>query len=59
VDDTISGAFERQFKVFAISDATGTFEEEYHINSLKRIEMKYGRVLTTDEFLAELEEAKQ
>lgn len=59
VDDTISGAFERQFKVLAISDATGTFEEEYHKNSLKRIEMKYGRVMTTDEFLAELEEAKQ
>jgi nicotinamidase-related amidase len=58
VDDTISGAFERQFKVLAISDATGTFEEEYHQNSIKRIEMKYGRVLTTAAFLAELEEAK-
>jgi hypothetical protein len=27
-------------------------------NSLNRIEMKYGRVLTTGEFLAELAEAK-
>jgi nicotinamidase-related amidase len=59
VDDTISGAFERQFKVLAISDATSTFDEEYHKNSLRRIEMKYGRVLTTDEFFAEFEEAKR
>ncbi|MBW2058812.1 MAG: cysteine hydrolase [Deltaproteobacteria bacterium] len=58
VDDTIAGAFERQFKVLAVSDAMGTFEEEFHRNSLKRIEMKYGRVLTTDEFLHELEAAQ-
>ncbi len=59
VDDTISGAFERQFKVLAISDAMGTFDEEYHKNSLRRIAMKYGRVLTTDEFLDELEAAQR
>jgi len=59
VDDTICGAFERQFKVLAISDATGTFDEEYHKHSLRRIDMKYGRVLTTDEFFVEFEEAKK
>jgi len=58
VDDTIAGAFERQLKVLAISDAMGTFDEKYHENSLRRIAMKYGRVLTTDELLDELQAAE-
>jgi nicotinamidase-related amidase len=58
VDDTIAGAFERQFKVLAVSDAMGTFDAEFHKNSLRMINMKYGRVLTTEEFLQELAEAK-
>jgi nicotinamidase-related amidase len=58
VDDTIAGAFERQFKVLAVSDAMGTFDAEFHKSSLRMINMKYGRVLTTEEFLKELAEAK-
>jgi nicotinamidase-related amidase len=58
VDDTIAGAFERQFKVLAVSDAMGTFDPEFHKTSLRRINMKYGRVLNTEEFLKELAEAK-
>ena len=58
VDDTIAGAFERQFKVLAVSDAMGTFDAEFHKTSLRRINMKYGRVLNTEEFLKELTEAK-
>jgi nicotinamidase-related amidase len=54
VDDTVTGAFDRQYKVCLVSDATGSFSEEFHSNSLKRIAMKYGRVLTTAELLDEL-----
>lgn len=58
VDDTIAGAFERQFKVLAVSDAMGTFDAEFHRFSLRKINMKYGRVLTTREFLKELAAAR-
>ena len=58
VDDTIAAAFERQFKVLAVSDAMGTFDPEFHKTSLRMINMKYGRVLNTEEFLKELAEAK-
>jgi len=54
VDDTVSEAFNRQYKVFLVSDATGSFDEEFHRNSLRRIGMKYGRVLTTQELLVEM-----
>ena len=55
IDDTVSGAFDRQYKVLLISDATGSFDEEFHKNSLRRIAIKYGRVLTTQELLAEMQ----
>lgn len=54
VDDTVTGAFDRQYKVFLVEDATGYFDEEFARVSLRRIEMKYGRVLSTDEVLEEL-----
>ncbi|MEW5814303.1 MAG: isochorismatase family cysteine hydrolase [Spirochaetota bacterium] len=57
VDDTVSGAFDRQYKVFLVSDATGSFDEEFHQNSLRRIAMKYGRVVTTRELIEEMEKA--
>ena len=57
IDDTIAGAFERQFKVYAVSDAIGYFSEEFHEMSMKKIGMKYGRVMTTEEILAEIIEA--
>lgn len=58
IDDTVTGAFDRQYKVLLVSDATATFDPKFHKNSLERIAMKYGRVLTTDEFLDELEAAR-
>jgi nicotinamidase-related amidase len=54
IDDTVTEAFNRQYRVFLVSDATGSFDEEFHKNSLRRIGMKYGRVLATEELLAEL-----
>jgi isochorismate hydrolase len=36
----------------------GTFDAEFHKTSLRMINMKYGRVLNTEEFLKELAEAK-
>lgn len=56
VDDTVTGAFDRQYKVFLISDATGSFSEKFHQNSVERIGMKYGRVMTTDELIHEVVE---
>lgn len=53
VDDTIAGAFERGFKVLAVSDAMGTFDNEFHKNSIRMIDMKYGRVLNTEEIIKE------
>jgi nicotinamidase-related amidase len=54
VDDTVTEAFNRQYRVFLVSDATGSFDEEFHRNSLRRIGMKYGRILTTEELLEEM-----
>ena len=54
VDDTVTGAFDRQYKVLLVSDATGTFDETFHKNSLRLIGMKYGRVVTTEELLDEM-----
>ena len=55
VDDTVTGAFDREYHVFLVSDATGSFDEEFHRNSLRRIAMKYGRVLSTADIVREIE----
>jgi isochorismate hydrolase len=53
----VAGAFERQFKVLTVSDAIGYFSREFHDVSMRKIEMKYGRVLTTAGLLDEIAEA--
>lgn len=55
VDDTVTGAFDRQYRVFLVADATGSFDEEFHKNSLRRIAKKYGRVLDTADIIREIE----
>ncbi len=55
VDDTVTGAFDRQYQVIVVSDGIGYFDRDFHANSLRRIAMKYGRVLTTVELLEEME----
>ena len=54
IDDTVTGAFDRQYQNFVVSDAIGYFDKEFLENSLRRISMKYGRVLTTKQLLAEM-----
>jgi len=54
IDDTVTGAFDRQYQNLIVSDAIGYFDKEFLANSLRRIAMKYGRVLTTKELLTEM-----
>jgi len=54
IDDTVTGAFDRQYQSFVVSDAIGYFDKEFLKNSLRRIAMKYGRVLTTEQILTEM-----
>ena len=54
IDDTVTGAFDRQYRNFIVSDAIGYFDKEFLENSLRRIAMKYGRFLTTEQLLAEM-----
>ncbi len=51
VDDTVTGAFDRQYKVFLVTDAVGYFDREFLDSSLRRIGMKYGRLISSDELL--------
>ena len=54
IDDTVTGAFDRQYQVLVVSDGIGYFDLDFHAHSLRRIAMKYGRVLTTAELLEEM-----
>lgn len=54
IDDTVTGAFDRQYEVLVVSDAIGYFDTAFCEHSLRRIEMKYGRVLTTRELIEEM-----
>jgi nicotinamidase-related amidase len=56
-DTTARSAFCRDYQVAFLSDATATFDDEMHEATLKTMEMLFGRVMTTDEVLAEMEEA--
>jgi nicotinamidase-related amidase len=54
VEDTARGAFHEGFRTVVVSDAVSSFDPELHRATLRNIEMKFGRVLTTDGVLAEL-----
>jgi nicotinamidase-related amidase len=56
-DTTARSAFCRDYHVAFLSDATASFQDDMHEVTLKTMEMLFGRVLTTDETLAELEAA--
>jgi nicotinamidase-related amidase len=56
-DSTARSAFMRDYQVAFLSDATATFDENMQAVTLQTMELAFGRVLTTDEVLAELEEA--
>jgi nicotinamidase-related amidase len=55
-DTTARSAFCRDYQVAFVSDATASFDDGMHEATLKTMELLFGRVMTTDELLAEMEE---
>jgi ureidoacrylate peracid hydrolase len=55
-DTTARSAFCRDYQVAFLSDATATFDDEMHEATLKTMDLLFGRVMTTAETLAELDE---
>ena len=55
VEDTARGAFHEGFQAAVISDAVSSYAPELHRASLQTLAMKYGRVVTAQEALSELE----
>jgi nicotinamidase-related amidase len=51
VEDTVRGAFHHGFPTIVVSDAVSSFDPELHAASLRNMEMKYARVLTSDQVL--------
>lgn len=56
-ESTARAAFMRDYRVAFLSDANATFDSAMHEATLKNIGLFFGRVLTTDELLAEMQEA--
>ena len=56
-ESTARTAFMRDYQVAFPSDANATFDSAMHDATLRNIELLFGRVMTTDELLAEMEEA--
>jgi nicotinamidase-related amidase len=54
-ESTARSAFMRDYKVVFPSDANATFDEAMHQATLVNIDLLFGRVLTTDELVAEME----
>ena len=55
-DTTARSAFMRDYQVTFLSDATASFNDNMHDVTLQTMEMLFGRVMSTDEVLTELEE---
>jgi ureidoacrylate peracid hydrolase len=53
-ESTARSAFMRDYKVVFPSDANATFDEAMHRATLANIDLLFGRVLTTEELLAEI-----
>jgi nicotinamidase-related amidase len=54
VEDTARGAFHEGFQTVVVADAVSSFDPGLHDATLRNIEMKFGRVLRTDDVLTEL-----
>jgi ureidoacrylate peracid hydrolase len=54
VEDTVHGAFHEGYRTVVVSDAVSSYDEELHRATLRNIDLKYGRVLSANEVLAEL-----
>jgi nicotinamidase-related amidase len=55
VEDTARGAFHEDFQAVVIADAVSSYAPELHRATLQTIAMKYGRVMTAQEALREME----
>jgi nicotinamidase-related amidase len=55
VEDTARGALHEGFQAAVVSDAVSSYAPDLHRASLRTLAMKYGRVLTADEALREME----
>jgi len=54
-ESTARSAFMRDYKVVFLSDANATFDREMHEATLKNIDLLFGRVMTTEILLADLQ----
>lgn len=54
VESTAKAAFHRQLKAAVVADAVSSFDDELHRGSLRSFSMFWGRVMTSDQVLAEL-----
>jgi nicotinamidase-related amidase len=54
VDETARGAFNYGFKGVTVSDAVSSFAPDLHMATLKNLAMKFGRVATAAEVVAEV-----
>jgi biuret amidohydrolase len=55
-ESTARSAFFRDYQVVFLSDCTASFDPDMHEAALKTIDVFFGRVLTSDEALAEMRE---
>lgn len=55
-ENTARSAFMRDLKVALVGDACGGFDERSHNATLEVVGRNFGRVLTTDELIAEIKE---
>lgn len=56
-ESTARSAFMRDYKVVFPSDLNATFDESMHQATLKNIELLFGRVVSSEQLLAEMESA--
>jgi ureidoacrylate peracid hydrolase len=56
-ESTARTAFMRDYQVAFPSDANATFDPAMHEATLRNIELLFGRVMTSDELLREMEES--
>lgn len=53
VDETVRGAFEAGFQAIAVEDAVSSFDPVLHAATLRNLAMKFARVMTSAQVLAE------
>jgi ureidoacrylate peracid hydrolase len=55
-DATARSAFSRDYNVVFLADATAECDDELHRATLRVMDLVFGRVMSTEELLAELRE---